>query len=163
MIESDLPITLGDVPAPKPTCSAIYLLDRKQVEHYWPRIEAELLAEPELWSNWWTLESLFEGIISDVLQVWVVSNSNEKLTAVFMTQILAAPAGKVLQVFWIRGKLPDGALNRISLTLDHFGRHHGCFQLCVTGRKGWERKLRNLGARTDSVCLVRPIHPMVRN
>ena len=163
MIESDLPITHGDVPAPKPTCSAIYLLDQKQVEHYWPRIEAELLAEPELWSNWWTLEALFAGMLNDTIQVWVISNPDEKLTAIFMTQILTAPAGRVLQVFWMRGKIPDGAINRISLTLDHFGKHHNCFRLCVAGRKGWERLLRPIGAQLDTIILTRPITDMRRH
>ena len=142
-----LPITCGGgAPAPVPHGLEIYLLNREQVEHYWPRIQAELEAQPELWNKWFTLEALDEMIINETVQVWVVSNKEEKITAIFMTQMICAPAGKVLQVFWMRGSLPDGALKRISLTLDHFGNHHGCFLLSVIGRRGWERKLRKIGA-----------------
>src|SRR5262245_44143129 len=158
------PITSGDALAPRALSnSSVYLLNNEQLDHYWPRIEAELEAQPELWNKWFTIEALFEMAMAGNIQVWVVSNSEEKITAVFMSQILCVPAGKVLQVFWMRGTLPDGALKRISLTLDHFGNHHKCFLLSVVGRKGWERRLRDLGASLESVILSRPILYMTRN
>jgi len=158
-----IPITQG-APPPSPPLNepAIYLLDRKQVEHYWPRIEAELEAEPELWNNWWTLEAIFEGVINEVIQVWVVS-SKEKIQAIFMSNIVCAPAGRILQVFWMRGHLPPGAVNQISLSLDHFGQHHNCFRLSVIGRRGWERILRHVGARFEGISLTRPLTHMARN
>ena len=156
------PITHG-APSPSTALSpSIYLLNQEQVQHYWPRIEAELEAEPELWNGWWTTESLFDGSVTGVIQVWVVSH-NEKITAVFMSHILVAPAGKILQVFWMRGRLPEGALGQISLALDHFGQFHGCFRLTVHGRKGWERLLRHLNARFEGISLTRPITRMARN
>src|SRR5262245_50713612 len=84
----------------------VYLLNRQQVEHYWPQIESELTAEPELWNNWWTLEALFEGVMEETIQVWVV-NWDDCIRAVFMTQILCAPVGRILQIFWLRGKLTN--------------------------------------------------------
>lgn len=160
MIEA-IPITEGTAPAPKMGVE-IYLLDRKQVEHYWPRIEAELEAEPDLWSGWWTLDAIMEGVMNEVIQTWVVS-FEEKIRSVFMTHILCAPAGRILQVFWIRGSLPDGALKRMLLALDHFGQHHNCLRISVVGRRGWERRLRDLGAVYDGTCLTRPIVKMARN
>lgn len=141
----------------------IFLLDLKKVEHYWKDIEASLDAQPELWDKWFTKESLFERIQTEIIQVWTVCEKDGPIMAVFFTQILIADIGKILQVFWMRGTMPDGAVKCISLALDRFGQHHGCVRLAVIGRKGWERMLRNFGGVVDSISMSRPIEKMTRN
>lgn len=143
--------------------SEIFLLDEKQFEHYEKSIEAMLDEEPELWNKWFTKEGILERIRDKTIQPWVVTEVGGPIRAVFFTQILVGEIGKVLQVFWMKGSLPKGALKCISLALDRFGSHHGCFRLNVNGRRGWERALHELGAEFECITLSRPINSLARN
>lgn len=151
-----------DSDAPLPTAN-IYLLDPKQVEHYWKDILESLDAAPDLWDKWFTRDSITERILSNFIQVWVVCEPAGPIRALFLTQVLCADIGDVLQVFWMRGALPAGAVKCISLALDRFGAHRGCVRLSVVGRKGWERVLKDFGAEVESIALSRPIEKMTRN
>lgn len=141
----------------------VFLLDKAQCEHYWSDISDSLDAEPELWNKWFTKAGILKRIREETMQAWVICEVGGPIRAVFLSQILISELGKVLQVFWIRGELPEGALKCISLTLDSFGTHHGCYRLYVNGRRGWERHLAGLGAEFESITLSRPIQPVTRN
>jgi hypothetical protein len=143
--------------------SEVYLLDNAQCEEHWDKIEQALIEEPELWDKWFTKEGILARIRDTTLQAWVVCEKDEGVAAVFLTQILVSELGKVLNVFWLKGELPEGALKCISLALDTFGEYHGCYRLYVNGRKGWERKLKGLGANFESLALSRPIHRVRSN
>src|SRR5512139_745818 len=146
-----------------PRNAEVFLLDLKEFEHYWPDINESLDASPEIWNKWFTKDAIFDRIMKETIQVWMVCEKDGPIHAMFMTQVLIADIGRILQVFWMRGRLPDGAVKCISLALDGFGSHHGCVRLAVVGRKGWERMLRNFGAEVEAVALSRPIRTVARN
>jgi hypothetical protein len=141
----------------------VFLLSRGQIEHYWPQIEGELDAAPELWQSWFSKEGLFARMLDKMIQVWTVCEAEGPICAVFLTQILVTDTGKVLYVFWMRGHLLDGALKCISLSLDRFAAHYECSRITIMGRKGWERKLQGLGMTFEGVLLSRPVYPTARN
>lgn len=141
----------------------VFLLDKSQCEHYWKDISASLDEEPELWNKWFTKAGILGKILDESMQAWVICEKDGPIQAIFLTQMLVSELGKVLQVFWLRGELPEGALKCISLTLDTFGSHHGCYRLYVVGRRGWERRLEGLGAEFESITLSRPIRNVTRN
>lgn len=143
--------------------SEVFLLDHQQCEHYWGNITELLDDEPDLWDKWFTKEGILERIREQTIQAWVVTEKEGPIRACFLSQILVSDLGKVLQVFWLKGELPEGALKCISSALDLFGSHHECYRLYVMGRKGWERKLQGLGAQFESITLSRPIHNVTRN
>jgi hypothetical protein len=143
--------------------SEVFLLNRSQCEHYWTNINQVLDEEPELWNKWFTKEGILRRIQEESIHAWVVCEKDGPIKAMFFSQILVSELGKVLQVFWLKGELPEGALKCISLTLDRFGSYHGCYRLYVMGRRGWERRLAGLGAEFESVTLSRPILNVTRN
>jgi hypothetical protein len=143
--------------------SEVYLLNQQQCEEYWQTIDEMLDDEPELWNKWFSKEGILGRIRNQTIQAWVVNEKEGAIRACFLTQILVSELGKVLQVFWLKGELPDGALKCISLALDRFGTYHECYRLYVVGRKGWERRLQGLGAKLESITLSRPIEAITRN
>lgn len=139
----------------------VFVLNATQLEHYWPRIEAELDAEPDLWSNWFSKEGAFARLLGGTLQAWTVCETDGPIHALFFTQMSMGEEGTTLQVLWMRGELPEGALKSISLALDVYGYAHGCKRIAVLGRPGWARVLRDLGGKVDYVQVSRLIHAPV--
>lgn len=153
---------MEQVCAPIPNAE-VFMLDEARFEHYWPNITESLEAQPDLWNKWYTVESIRDRIMNNHMQAWVVCEKDGPIRAVFLTQILICEVGNILQLFWLRGNLPEGALKCISVALDRFGFHNGCCRLTLFGRRGWERRLAGLGAKFEGITLSRPIHQPTRN
>lgn len=136
----------------------IFVLNDRQVEHYWPYIEGLLDADPSLWDKLDTKEAIYEKISEGEYQVWTVcSGRNGAITTVFFTEILVSEVGRSLHLFWASGV---GALHSpecVDGAVEVFARHHCCDVLLLTGRKGWERALKPLGWRFESVTLRKPV------
>lgn len=141
----------------------VWLLDGDQVDHYWPEIERCLLKEPELWNRQFTVESLYKRAKEDYIQVWVIAPSAKTpITTVFFTTVVTSDVGRALHIFWIWGTDALRALYCASLAVDRFAEHHGCNEIVVTGRKGWERALRGLGGKFESITMSRPVQKQKR-
>ena len=90
--------------------SEVYLLDDSQCEDHWDKFTEALDEEPEIWNKWFTKEGILARVRNHTMQAWVVCEKDEGVAAIFLSQILVSELGKVLNLFWLKGELPDGAL-----------------------------------------------------
>ena len=84
-----------------------------------------------------TFEDVIEGVMSGHMQLW----SGE--TACAVTEIIVFPKKKVLHVFLAGGSMDEIiAMNESAMI---WGKAQGCKDMTISGRKGWERVLKNHG------------------
>ena len=142
----------------------IYMLDDKQIEHYWPHIEISLDAAPELWSKWFTKETLLHRAYQGRLQVWVICNEKDgPINTVFFSQVMNTDVINFLHIFWMWGQGSLGALKCAALAVGRFARHTGCEEVLVTGRPGWVRIFKDaFGAEFRSVTVAFPVPKQLR-
>jgi hypothetical protein len=117
-------------------------LRNEEIVYYWPWINEELDRIPQTWSGHWTKDSLYELAMNERFQVWGFGPKKEIRVFVF-TQIIHFPANRVLQIFLCFGNSLDEALPIIEATLERFALETSCALVEITGRRGWERKLKN--------------------
>lgn len=93
-----------------------------------------------------TMESAAERIENGTYQLWLVS-VDRVVAAAALTEIVAYPTGAVLEVRHLGGSRLDDWLETAVGIVTSFARHMSCRAIQVTtGREGWARKLRSLGA-----------------
>jgi len=139
--------------------SECFLLDLEQVEHYWPQIETYLDEAPELWDRWYTKETLRARAEGQHLQVWVIcSEKGGVIDSVFFSQVLPFDAGRAFHIFWIWGRDALRALKCAALATNRFAEQAGCNEILITGRMGWMRPLREVGGKSISLTMSRPVY-----
>jgi hypothetical protein len=116
-------------------------LRNEEIVYYWPWIDKELDRVPHIWSGHWTKDSLYELSMNDRFQLWGFGPKDEIRIFVF-TQVIHFPANRILQAFLCFGNSLDEALPIIEATGERFAMETGCNMFEITGRKGWERKLK---------------------
>lgn len=133
------------------------------VSYYWPEIERRLDEDPELWNKVYTKQNMFEKIHNGEIQVWVVFNGRI-IRLMFFTQRYVAPNGiAALQIFWMYGVGVDDILYLLDDVVDRFAATADCQRLEITGRPGWGRKLKPLGAEYQFSVFSRPVRTVKEN
>ena len=123
---------------------------------FWPQVERLLDARPELWNRAFTKETLFEWIMSNRMQLWVVHTKNVVRLAM-LTQFYVTPTSNVGQVWWAQGEGLRAMLPMLSLMLEKFAGERGATRVEVVGRKGLEKVLAPLGFEFESATYSRKI------
>jgi hypothetical protein len=132
-------------------------MSQVEFEHYWPGLQTELAAEPELWAGFFTPEQIFDNVLAGYIQCWAVADDGV-IQLVFFTQRYRTPAGtQILQVFWLRGQKLQEFLPLLNGVLDQAAREWECSRLEIIGRKGFERLLRPLNAQHLCSIYGRPV------
>lgn len=139
----------------------VFLLNRAQVDHYWPQIALCLDENPSLWNKMFTKEGLFEDILSGGVQVWVIcSKRGEAIQTVFLTQVLSFEVGRTLHIFWMWGKDALEAMQSAALAMEKYARAAACTDVMITGREGWRRALAPFGVTFEGVLLRKELPPV---
>lgn len=82
-------------------------------------------------------DDIVDGVFKGSFQFW----RNEECCVV--TEIVDYPKKRVLHVFLAGGKLD--AIRQVELTVVEWAKSIGCSAFTLTGRKGWEKALKNDG------------------
>lgn len=90
-------------------------------------------------------DDVVAGVASGYMQLWVNGQSAA------ITEIVAYPQKKVLNVFLAGGNTPE----LIAMLEDAklWGASEGCSEIVMYGRKGWERKLSPHGWKVQHVVM----------
>lgn len=150
--------TLSETPVEKAKGVVIELLDPPRIEHYWGRIEEELLTVPHLWEDRWRPEHFFQMAMSGHSQIWAVGTESE-IRLVAFTQVNVFPVARMLWVSLVFGQLSENeeALDKLNAVLEGFAITQKCVKIEGEGRLGWERKLRKFGAIRTRVVVSREV------
>lgn len=106
----------------------------------------------------WTWEQAFEDISLGVLAVFVVTEG-DALVGAFTVRVGQSPERRWLLVEDLAGERVDEWIAGADRAVSEMARMLDCSQVMAEGRRGWGRKLKNLGWRVDSVVTVKEIEP----
>lgn len=96
-----------------------------------------------------TIEDIEKRLAEGTAQFW----PGQRSAAV--TQICEYPQAKWLSIWLAGGDL--GELVGMVPTWRNFAAFHGCENISITGRRGWERVLGKHGWKARAVCLSLPV------
>lgn len=86
---------------------------------------------------------VYNGLKTRNMQLWL-EVEDEKIISAGVTKIIEWPDKKVCWAVGLAGK-GDDLVQRYLETVEPWARHHGCAEMRLTGRRGWERKMKRLG------------------
>ncbi len=120
----------------------------------WPQILERLRAYPDLLTGY-TEEALFNGLMSGKDVLFALHHDSEDLIRILVgATVVNQPARKLL---WVQFAVGEGIDGFVSIAKDAFhdiARRLGCTDVMVTGRRGWLRKLKDVGFREESTNMV---------
>lgn len=128
-------------------------LDGPKFSYYWPTISRELDGIAEHWDWWWTKESIYGLTMEGHFQCWGAGTPSELKVVVF-SKISHFPANTILQIFLAFGNGFDEVAPGLVGAFERFADEAKCTLVEVSGRPGWERKLRKIGFRRMSSILA---------
>lgn len=118
---------------------------------YWPYIQP-LLNKPfvrmELLKDY-DVEYVLEEVKAQRMQCWI-AHSNDKIDAVFVTQIINHPKRKILTIPYVGAE--PGTIDTWIEAIDvfkAFAKENGCAAIRGWGRKGWEKVLKPDSVRIE--------------
>lgn len=127
-----------------------------ELDRYWPHIEQMLNEVPHTWEDY-TLEYIYDKIMSGNMQVWAVGTP-DRVEMVLFTQVAYFPRKKSVQLVWIAGTGIDKYIDVIDTAITEFAYKVEADGIDILdGRGGWERKLKSIGFRPTQVILSRPL------
>lgn len=133
-----------------------------EVQRYWPELEQRLQAEPELWSDSFSVDSLLTRALTGRLQIWIVERA-QKVDLMLMTQVYSTDVRGILQVFWAHGEDLKERLPLLLSTAEDFAATQGCDKIEVQCRKGFVRLLAPFGWKMNFVTVEKAVRPTTRN
>jgi hypothetical protein len=129
----------------------LYGIQPDEITVYWPYI-LPLLAKPfvrmELLKDYDPSYVLGE-VKAKRMQCWI-AHANDKIDAVFVTQIISHPKRKILTIPYVGAETGtiDTWIDAMD-TFKAFAIEHGCAAIRGWGRKGWEKVLKPDSVRIE--------------
>ena len=96
-----------------------------------------------------SFEDVKSGIIDGRMQLWPAAKS------CLITEITQYPKKKVLHVFLGAGDLEE--IKSMQPDVVAWGKSHGCTSLTMAGRKGWLRRINDIGWKEQLVVMEKVI------
>jgi len=134
----------------------VYMLDKKQLEHYQGKINKCLDDSPETWAlRFRDKEEIWHNVYTDYVQMWAVCDA-DCIHCVFMTEIVSHPK-RVLRLFWAYGNGLVKSFPLVDMVVDRFATGMECEAIEITGRRGWEKVIKANGGEFMCSTYRRPV------
>jgi len=138
---------------------AITLLSVEEFHIFWPGISGMLDTVPHTWKHW-TKDWIVSEVEAGRIQVWGLGPP-PKAVLIFFTHVIIYPAYKVLSISWGAGSFDPEMLFVGESALMHYARLHGCSEIEMRGRPGYDPHLKAIGAKLEAYVWSLPV-PNVR-
>lgn len=114
-------------------------LDKELFNKAWKQAVPYIKKSLKYSDSKYTLESIYQGVLENDLQLWVVLNKDNYVTGAVVTQIIHYPAESRLLIMLLGGK---GFLKwqHVLDELRPWAKQFGCINFEIYGRPGWEKK-----------------------
>lgn len=113
---------------------------KEWVDFHWPYVRDILVQIPEIWEDYWTLDSIFEFVVSGRWQAWGFGKSEGQMNVVVITEVCQMPAKRFLVARLSFGNSLEKVLPQIEATMEKFAMEAGCDFMEIVGRPGWEKR-----------------------
>lgn len=117
------------------------------VLRFWPEIEPFVQMAIDHSNGEFSMEGIQKRIENKEIAVCTIFDSDiRKLIAVITFEMTNFDSGmKILTIQCAGGARMDEWIPQIDSIAISMARRHGCQKVYIVGRKGWERKLRDIG------------------
>ncbi len=147
----------------QPRVAEIYFLNTsEQILGYWPEIVKRLDADPSLWNNVYTKDSILQRALEMHLQFWFIESA-DALDCILMTQVYQTDVGKTLQCFWAYGEKLIEILPLVEDCFNQYALVQGATRMEVIGRGAWTKLFKPLGYEVKATVIGRDVRKMTRN
>jgi len=96
-----------------------------------------------------TYSDVCEAVKCGKMQLWPASKS------CLVTEITQYPRKKVLHVFLAGGDLTE--IKSMQDDVEAWGKSYGCTSMTMTGRKGWSKRIKDIGWKDQLVLMEKVI------
>ncbi len=130
------------------------------VLHYWNEIEPFVQMAIEHSNGELNMEGIIKRIEKKEIAVGTIFDDDiRKLIAVVTFEMTTFDSGmKILTIQCAGGERLEEWFEQIDVLANSMARHHDCDKIYIVGRKGWERKLRDIGYGHAHTVLTKEVH-----
>lgn len=104
-----------------------------------------------------SLQSIYNMLVGDLMQLWVVVEDDYRPVGCFLTEIRNYAENKTVVIPIMGGSRLEEWLDLMDVEMDKFCKLMNAKYLEVIGRKGWERVLSKYRFKPSYVCLHREV------
>ena len=127
----------------------------------WPAVEHLFLENPQVWDEYYTLESIQYWLVQNAMQLWTLSNDTEYLLAL-ISELKEYPKATVLSLPIIVGQELCDNFELLDC-IEMWAWKQGATKSFILGRKGFLRALEPYGYEQKVVALSKNISHMVEH
>jgi len=139
--------------------STTFGIDPVKPEHIavvWPEVAPLFERAIERSDSWRSVESLRADVESGHTTLWLICSGNG-LVAAFITGVITAARGKILDVIALGGSRMSQWFKQFDERLTEIAKAEDCTSIVGIGRRGWKRWLGNLGWAEGPVTMMRVV------
>jgi len=122
------------------------VLSNDEIAYFWPQINEALDVTKELWEEFYTKESILDGLAHEKFFLMGAAK-DDNFCLLTLISFHDYPAGRRLTCFWMYGEGLEEAARLLDEKLEQFAVTVGAKYIDGYGRKGYERMLRPYGYR----------------
>ena len=136
----------------------VSLILPEHINVFWPKVKDLLKKSVKFTYGRYTLDDIYDVLVSGEYQLWVVYNGDE-FTAALATTITKYPQRKCVCIHFIGGTQLSKWKDKFLFNLRRFARDMKCDGIEATGRPGWIKHIVNQNkAKVRFVTFDLPIH-----
>jgi hypothetical protein len=110
---------------------------------FWPEVSGSVIRALNPNQTRLSIDDIERALQAQEMQLWGIHDG--QLHAVMITELVTYPKCKAVRILTVTGEDMNAWLDVLIHTLQEWGRENGASLLEFTGRKGWERALKDHG------------------
>jgi len=115
------------------------------IQMLWEQVESMLIPAVESSGGRWTIDTLYESLMSAQKHLWVVFDKDNTINCVAVTAVVKYPAKNMLSIEFLGGSGIDQWAFKLLGVLGNFAKDAGCEGLEATARHGFWKWLEKDG------------------
>ena len=106
----------------------------------------------------YTAKEIFNAILRGEQQLWIYIENKDEMIGAWTTRVFEVPGKRIVEICSIGGNgMNRDRVEEVLVSMENFGKNHGCSMAQITGRRGWKRVLSPFGYEERSVVLEKEI------
>ena len=112
----------------------------------WPSIVEQVSRVTKRFDIGYGVDHVLQQLKENKMQLWLCNGD-----AIAITEILIMPDFKVMNALMVSGDKMREWLPELVATLKIYGKHYNCKYFEATGRRGWDKMLKDSGFKPHSI------------
>ncbi len=124
----------------------VSLVPSEYADREWPHVADFLSKAVKTSGGRWDMDAVLAEVKAGQQHLFIVYDEDKEETkAAWTSKFIDYPSSKALQTLFIGGSGYDEWIEEVNEFIKSWAEDNGCNFVEFTGRKGWERKLKDIG------------------